>query len=78
MTRAKEQEAVNRGVRGTLITTEMDPRLQDQKAMASIMKAQGFSLRFIISPDIGHWYPENFGRMIDAAIDHIRENDRFK
>jgi len=56
----------------------MDPRLQDQKAMASIMKAQGFSLRFIISPDIGHWYPENFGRMIDAAIDHIRENDRFK
>ena len=60
-----------RGIRGTLITTEMDNRLPDQKAMAEIMKAQGLEHKFIVTPNIGHWYPENLAGMIDAAIAHI-------
>jgi predicted esterase len=60
--------AKERGIRGTLITTEMDPRLPDQKEMAEIMKAQGLPHEFIVTPNIGHWYPENLSELLDAAI----------
>lgn len=60
-----------RGIRGTLITTEMDPRLPDQKDMAAIMEAQGLLHEFIVTPNIGHWYPENLSELIDTAILHI-------
>ena len=71
----KVVEAKKRGIKGTLLTTEMDPRLPDQKEMAEIMKAQGFPLEFIVTPDIGHWYPENLAEMIDTAINHILEKE---
>jgi predicted esterase len=71
----KVAEAKKRGIKGTLLTTEMDPRLPDQKEMAEIMKAQGFPLEFIVTPDIGHWYPENLAEMIDTAINHILEKE---
>ncbi len=70
-TAQKVAEAKKRGIRGTLLTTEMDPRLPDQKKMAEIMKAQNLSVEFIVTPDIGHWYPEDLDKMIDAAITHI-------
>lgn len=68
----KVKEAKERGIRGTLITTEMDPRLPDQKGMAEIMKTEGLDHEFIVTPNIGHWYPENLSELIDAAIAHIR------
>jgi len=74
-TAKKVAEAKKRGLRGTLLTTEMDPRLPDQKEMAEIMKAQDFPLEFIVTPDIGHWYPENLAEMIDAAISHILKKE---
>jgi predicted esterase len=67
-------KAKERGVRGTLITTEMDNRLPDQKEMAEIMKDQEFPHKFIVTPNIGHWYPENLAEMIDTAIQHIIHN----
>jgi predicted esterase len=70
-TAQKVAEAKKRGIRGTILTTEMDPRLPDQKKMAEIMKAQDFPLEFIVTPDIGHWYPEDLAEMIDTAINHI-------
>ncbi len=65
-----------RGIRGTLITTEMDNRLPDQKEMAGIMKEQGLPHEFIVTPDIGHWYPENLAEMIDKAIEFIGNRDK--
>jgi predicted esterase len=67
----KVSGAKERGIYGTLITTEMDPRLQDQKEMVDVMKAQGLVHEFIVTPNIGHWYPENLSEMIDTAITHI-------
>ncbi len=61
-----------RGIRGTLLTTEMDPRLPDQKEMAAMMEAEGLAHEFIVTPNIGHWYPENLSELIDNAIAHIR------
>jgi predicted esterase len=66
------REAKERGVQGTLLTTEMDPRLTDQKEMARIFETEGFPLEFIVTPNIGHWYPEDMEAKIDQAIDFIR------
>jgi predicted esterase len=72
-TAGKIREVKARGIRGTLITTEMDPRLPEQKEMAAIMKAEGLGHEFIVTPNIGHWYPGNLQELIDAAIAHIVE-----
>jgi predicted esterase len=74
-TAEKIAEAQKRGIRGTLLTTEMDPRLPDQKKMAEIMKTMELPHEFIITPNTGHWYPEGLDKKIDAAISHIRNRD---
>jgi predicted esterase len=66
------REASERGVRGTLLTTEMDGRLDQQRRMADVMNEVGLPLEFHITPDIGHWYPEDLAARIDRAIAHIR------
>jgi len=65
-----------RGVRGALITTEMDPRLPDQKKMAEMFKTEEFPLQFIITPNIGHWFPEDMDNKIDSAIDFIQRKEK--
>jgi predicted esterase len=70
-TAQKVIEAKRRGIRGTILTTEMDPRLPDQKKMNKILEAEGFPCAFIVTPDIGHWFPEDLDKKIDSAIDFI-------
>lgn len=72
ITEAEATRARDRGVRGTLITTELDRRVPDQRKMADLFRDTGIQYQFIITPDIGHWYPENLPEMIDQAIAHIR------
>jgi predicted esterase len=67
------RKAKDRGLRGTLLTTEMDPRLSAQKEMAEVFKSEEFPLQFMIAPNIGHWFPEDIDVKIDQAIDHIRK-----
>jgi predicted esterase len=69
----KVSAAQERGVRGTLLTTEMDGRLEVQKEMAGVMKAAGLLQEFIITPNVGHWYPDDLDAKIDAAIARIRK-----
>ena len=69
------RNAKDRGLRGTLLTTEMDPRLSSQKEMAEVFKAEEFHYQFIVTPDIGHWFPEDIDVQIDRAIDHIRKKE---
>ncbi len=64
--------AAQRGLRGTLLTTEMDPRLDLQEGMAEIFQKEGLPHQFIVTPNIGHWYPTDLDEKIDQAIDHIR------
>lgn len=64
--------ARERGVRGTIITTELDRRVPDQRKMADLFRENGLQYQFIITPNIGHWYPEDFHRVMDQAIEHIR------
>ncbi len=70
-TSARVRTAAQRGLRGTLITSEMDGRLEDQKAMARIFDLESLPCEFIVTPDIGHWYPEDLDVQIDRAIERV-------
>ena len=66
--------ARNRGVRGTILTTEMDPRVGDQRDMVSVMEREGLPHEFIVAPNTGHWYPADLAERIDQALRHITGN----
>jgi len=66
-------DARERGVRGTILTTEMDPRLEVQKETVKMLESSGLKYRFVVTPNIGHWFPENLSALIDDAIEHIRK-----
>ncbi len=63
--------AITRGLRGSLLTTEQDARVQLQRALADRWRAMGLDAEIIVTPDIGHWYPNDFGQQLDRAIDRI-------
>lgn len=63
--------ARSRGIRGTLITTEMDNRLDQQREMVKTFMQEGLQYQFVVTPNIGHWYPEDLGEKIDQALLHI-------
>jgi len=65
-------EAKNDNVRGTIYTAEFDPRLKLQEQMVDTLKSVGFEHQFIVSPGSGHWFPDNFDKMIDDAIEFVR------
>jgi predicted esterase len=69
----KVTAARKRGVRGTLLTTEMDGRLEAQKEMAAVMEKAGLLQEFVVTPNVGHWYPDDLAERIDAAIAGIRK-----
>lgn len=64
--------ARDRGIRGTLLTTELDGRVDQQTRMAEIMAEEGLPYEFSVTPNIGHWYPDDFAERLDRAIAHIR------
>lgn len=66
------REARDRGIRGTILTTEMDGRVEQQRRIDEVLTQEGLPHEFHITPNIGHWYPEDLGERIDRAIAHIR------
>jgi acetyl esterase/lipase/ketosteroid isomerase-like protein len=69
--RAALDGAARRGIRGTLLTTEQDGRLKRQEEYVSGLAAHGLSVRFIVTPKTGHWYPDDLESKIDEALAHI-------
>lgn len=65
------REARDRGIRGTLLTTEMDGRLDQQRRMDAILTQEGLPHEFSVTPNIGHWYPKDLSERIDRAINQI-------
>jgi len=57
-----------RGLRGTLLTTELDNRVEPQRALMNRMEKLGLPVEFHVTPNIGHWYPKDFEAMLDRAI----------
>lgn len=67
-------KAAKKGIKGTFLTTERDNRLELQKKFVDMFKKAELGHRFIITPDIGHWYPKNLDQKIDKALEHIFKN----
>ena len=65
------RQAVGRGVRGTILSTELDNRLEKQRRLSDRFRVLGLQYQFVVTPNIGHWYPENLDKLIDQAIAHI-------
>jgi predicted esterase len=63
--------AVRRKLRGALLTTELDPRVAAQRALAERWKKAGLDVEFTVTPNIGHWFPKDFGQQLDRAIERI-------
>ena len=36
------------------------------------MAEEGLPYEFSVTPNIGHWYPDDFAERLDRAIAHIR------
>ncbi len=60
-----------RGLRGTLLTTEQDNRVERQKELAGRWEKLGLATEFHVTPNIGHWYPKDFEQLLDRAIGQI-------
>ncbi len=63
--------AVRRNLRGALLTTELDHRVAAQRALAERWKKAGLDAEFTVTPNIGHWFPKDFGQQLDRAIERI-------
>jgi predicted esterase len=77
-TAERVRAAAGRGLTGTLLTTEMDRRLDQQKEMNALMKAEKLPCVFIVTPDIGHWYPADMPDKLDTSIKRILEDSADK
>jgi predicted esterase len=62
------QAAKLRGLRGTLLTTEQDNRVEAQRAFIERLEKGGLKVEFHLTPNIGHWFPNEFGALLDKAI----------
>jgi acetyl esterase/lipase len=63
--------ATKRSLRGTLLTTELDHRLDQQRALAARLTALGLENEIVVTPNTGHWYPNHFEEQLDQAIARI-------
>lgn len=60
--------AKDRGLRGTILTTGLDHRVDAQRALAERMANLGLAVEFHETPNIGHWFPDDFADRLDRAI----------
>jgi len=63
---------LDRGVRATILATEMDGLVDQQKEMSAIMEEVGLSHGLHLSPAIGQGYPEDWSERMDRAIAQMR------
>jgi hypothetical protein len=60
-------------VTGFVVLCPAKPERPAQKEMEEIMKKTGIEHRFLVTPDIGHWIPDDLNVKIDDSITHIRK-----
>lgn len=61
----------SRHQKGLLLTTELDNRLEDQRKLANALEEGGVAFRFVVTPNVGHWYPPDFAQKVDEGIEEI-------
>lgn len=59
---------VRKRVRGTILTSELDRRIERQKEFGAFLTARQVPVRIVVIPNAGHWYPDDLPRLIDEAL----------
>ena len=68
------QKAKNRGLKGVVITGELDYTYKGQtNNLIEMMDTVGIQYKFIENKNTGHTTPENFNKQLDKAIDYLRQ-----
>lgn len=62
-----------KGLKGTILTSDVDPRIQSQKDFSDKLKKEGIKNQLVITPNIGHWFPKDLDKKIDQAILNIEK-----
>lgn len=71
----KIKSAVERGVKAAILTGENDANyLKGQIELAHTFNNYDLPTRFLIFPEVGHWYPPEFGVHIEKSLDFILQN----
>jgi predicted esterase len=67
----KIKKAAEHNIRIAILTGENDFGLKKQKEAAVLFDKQGLANRFIIYPEKGHEFPDDFTKQIDLSLDFI-------
>ena len=68
-------KARDRGVTAFLLTTELDPRVEMQQEMADLLERIGMRYHFLVTPNTGHWIPDDLPEQLDKALDTIMNKE---
>ena len=68
-------EAAKKGIRVSLICGENDWAIKQQKKLGYILDQHDISNRFVVLPDEGHGFPENWSHYLDTSIEYIFRED---
>lgn len=67
--------AAERGLKVALLCGENDWAIQQQKKLGYLLDQYGIRNRFVVFPEIGHEFPENWPYYLDTSVDFILSND---
>ena len=68
-------KAAEDGLKVALLCGENDWAIQQQKKLGYLLDQYGIRNRFVVFPEIGHGFPENWPYYLDTSIDFILKDD---
>ena len=68
--------AAERGLKVALLCGENDWAIQQQKKLGYLLDQYGIRNRFVVFPEIGHGFPENWPYYLDTSVDFILKEDK--
>jgi predicted esterase len=68
--------AKNSGLCCVILTGEEDGSLEGQKEIIADLDAAHIPHQFVITPALGHWFPENLSQQLDEAIKFIFSSEK--
>ena len=68
-------KAAEKGLKVALLCGENDWAIQQQKKLGFQLDQYGIRNRFVVFPETGHEFPENWPYYLDTSVDYILIND---
>ncbi|MCB2201139.1 hypothetical protein KQH26_00070 [bacterium] len=67
--------SAERGLKVALLCGENDWAIQQQKKLGYLLDKYGIRNRFVVFPEEGHGFPENWPYYLDTSVDYILSDD---